>query len=95
MHSRSLISAFAICSHLDGKERADCFTLIVFLISSWCFVAVSVLWLFLAVSWVGLQCVIVVFPDLTHLFYLITSLHVLNDLLQCIVILWVSRYALN
>ena len=27
---------------------------------------VSVLWLFLMVLWVGLQCVIVVFPDHTH-----------------------------
>ena len=25
------------------------------------------MWLFLAVPWVGLQCVIVVFPDHTHL----------------------------
>ena len=31
---------------------------------------VSVMWFFLAVPWVGLQCVIVVFPDHTHfLFY--------------------------
>ena len=28
---------------------------------------VCVLWLFLTVPWVGLQCVIVVFPDHTHL----------------------------
>ena len=31
---------------------------------------VSVLWLFLVVSWVGLQSVIVVFPDHAHLFFL-------------------------
>ena len=30
-------------------------------------VIVNVLWFFLAVSWVGLRCVIVVFPDHTHL----------------------------
>ena len=30
---------------------------------------VSVLWLFLTVPWVGLQCVIVVFPDHTHLLF--------------------------
>ena len=30
-------------------------------------VAINVLWLFLTVPWVGLQCVIVVFPDHTHL----------------------------
>ena len=29
---------------------------------------VDVLWLFLTVPWVGLQCVIVVFPDHTHFF---------------------------
>ena len=31
-----------------------------------CFVTVNVLWLFLMVPWVGLQCVIVVFGDHTH-----------------------------
>ena len=30
-----------------------------------CLVAVGVLWLFLMVPWVGLQCVIVVYPDHT------------------------------
>ena len=35
-------------------------------LSSWCLVAVSGLWLFLMVPWVGLQCVIVVVPDHTH-----------------------------
>ena len=35
-------------------------------LSSWCLV--SVVWLFLAVSWVYLQFVIVVFPDHTHYF---------------------------
>ena len=28
---------------------------------------VSVLWLFLTVPWVGLQCVVVVYPDHTYL----------------------------
>ena len=32
-----------------------------------CIVYVNVLWLFLTVPWVGLQCVIVVFPDHTNL----------------------------
>ena len=36
------------------------------LLSSWCHVTVSVMWLFLNVPWVDLQCVIVVFSDLTH-----------------------------
>ena len=35
-------------------------------LSSWCLV--NVVWLFLAVSWVCLQFVIVVFPDHTHIF---------------------------
>ena len=49
-----------LCNHLDGEERAGCLTIIVFLI----LVIVSVVWLFLAVLWVGgLQCVIDVFPD--------------------------------
>ena len=37
-------------------------------LSSWCLVIV--VWLFLAVPWVCLQFVIVVFPDHTHLFFL-------------------------
>ena len=36
-------------------------------LSSWCLVIV--VWLFLAVPWVCLQFVIVVFPDHTHYFY--------------------------
>ena len=36
-------------------------------LSSWCLV--MVVWLFLAVPWVCLRFVIVVFPDLTHLLF--------------------------
>ena len=36
------------------------------LLSSLCLVTVSVLWLFFAVAWVGLQCMSVVFLDHTH-----------------------------
>ena len=36
-------------------------------LSSWCLVIV--VWLFFALPWVGLQFVIVVFPDHTHLLY--------------------------
>ena len=32
-------------------------------------VTINVLWLFLTVPWVGLQCVIMVFPDHTHLLF--------------------------
>ena len=31
--------------------------------------SINVLWLFLTVPWVGLQCVIEVLPDHTHLLY--------------------------
>ena len=34
-----------------------------------CLVTVNILWLFLTVPWVGLECVIVVFSDHTHLLY--------------------------
>ena len=36
------------------------------LLSYRCLVTVNILWLFLVVQWVGLQCVIVMFPDHTH-----------------------------
>ena len=32
-----------------------------------CIVTIKIMWLFLTVPWVGLQCVIVVFPDYTYL----------------------------
>ena len=34
-----------------------------------CIVTINFLWLFLTVPWVGLQCVIEVFPDHTHLLF--------------------------
>ena len=37
------------------------------LLSYRCIVTINVLWLFLTVPWIGLQCAIVVFPDHTHL----------------------------
>ena len=49
---------------VDGEERVGCFALS---LSSWCLV-IGV-WLFLAVPWVCLQFVIVVFPDHTHYFW--------------------------
>ena len=39
------------------------------LLSYRCIVTINVLWLFLMVLWVGLQCVIVVFPDHAHLLF--------------------------
>ena len=56
---------FLFCNHLEEDERAGCFALL----SYGCLVTVYVLWLFLMVSWVSLQWVIVVFPDHTHLHF--------------------------
>ena len=55
-------SSFAII--LVGKREL----VVLFSLSSWCLVIV--VWLFLAVAWVCLQFVIVVFPDHTHLLFL-------------------------
>ena len=38
------------------------------LLYPWCFVTYSVMWLFLKMLRVGLECVIVVYPDYTHLY---------------------------
>ena len=54
------VSSFAI---ILMKKRE----LVALLVTSLCLVNVSVLWLFLTVPWVGLQCVIVAFPGHTHL----------------------------
>ena len=54
-------SSFAIILKRKRKLAA-------LLISSYrCIVTVNVMWLFLTVPWVGLQCVIVVFSDHTYL----------------------------
>ena len=50
------------------------------LLSSRCIVTLNVLWLFLTVPWVGLQCVIVVFPDHTHLLFYSTYFRKMNSL---------------
>ena len=48
---------FHFCNHLAEAEIAGCFTLIVFLLAL--LIVFGYLCLFLTVSWVGLQCVIV------------------------------------
>ena len=45
------------------------------LLSLRCLVKGNVLWLFLRVRWVGLQCVIVIFPDHSHLHFSTGFLH--------------------
>ena len=50
-------------------------------LSSWCLVIV--VWLFLAVPWVCLQSVIVVFPDHTHLLFLPNVIGLTNKHAVC------------
>ena len=57
------LSSFAITL----KRRMELIALL--LLSYGCLVTVNVLWLLLTVPCVGLQCVIVVFPDHTHLLF--------------------------
>ena len=56
-----------LCVHSSFAMKRKLVTLL--LLSYICIVAINVLWLFLTVPWVGLQCVIVVFPDHTHLLF--------------------------
>ena len=58
-------SSFAIIS-MGKRELAALLSL-----SSWCLM--SVVWLFLTLPWVCLQFVIMVFPDRTHLLFLIRT----------------------
>ena len=47
------------------EEKAGCFVIDVLQM----YFYTNVLWLFITVPWLGLQCVIVVSPDLTHLLF--------------------------
>ena len=51
-----------VYNNIAGEEKAGCFTLIEF----YRHLTVSVLYLFLTMLWVGLQCVIVAFPGHIH-----------------------------
>ena len=56
---------YSFATILTRKRELVALLLLFFL----CFVTVKVQWLFLTVPWVGLQCVIVVFPDHTYLIF--------------------------
>ena len=58
-----VLSSFAII--LKGKRELAA----LLLLSYGCLVTVNALCLFLTVPWIDLRCVIVVFPDHTHLLY--------------------------
>ena len=68
----SVLSSFAI----DLTKKRKLVTLLQ--LSSCCLVTVSVMWLYLALPGVCLQCVSVVFPDHTHL---LSGSHKYNDLI--------------
>ena len=57
---------FYFCNRLEEVENAAD----LLLLSYRCLVHVNVLWLFITVRWVGLQCMIVVSPGHTHLLYI-------------------------
>ena len=62
---------FLFCNHLEEEERAGCFAFVVLRMSCYCICSVA-----LPYGAVGcLQCVIMVFPDHTHLifFYLVAD----------------------
>ena len=59
----SVHSSFAIILKKKRKLVALLF------LSYRCIITINVLWLFLTMPWVGLQYVIVVFPDHTHLIF--------------------------
>ena len=63
MHYYVSIPLFAIILKRKRKLAA------LLLLPYRCLVTVYVLWLFLTVLWVGMQCVIVVFPDYTHVLF--------------------------
>ena len=63
MHYVLLILVFAIILKRKRKLVA------LLLLSYRCIITINVIWLFLTMPCVGLQCVIVVFPDHTHLLF--------------------------
>ena len=71
----SLACCALLCVHSSFaiilKRKRKLVALVV--LSFRCIVTINVLWLFLTVPRVGLQCVIVVFPDHTHLLFLVAS----------------------
>ena len=68
-------SSFAIIM----KRKRNLIALL--LLSFRCIITINVVWLFLIVPWVGLQCVVVVFPDHTHLLFgTLDTMHVVYPL---------------
>ena len=57
---------FLVLQSSEEQERAGCFAFIIFRKSCYC-ICSGALHLFLMVPFIGLQCMIVVFPDHAHL----------------------------
>ena len=64
----SLLCVFSSFAIILARKRE---LVALLLLSFRCIVTVNILWLYLTVPWVGLQCVTVVFPDHTHLLFVI------------------------
>ena len=60
----ALLSGLSLLQSPDRGRIAGCFTLVIFLLAL--FLVLGSLCLFLTLSWVGLQCVIVAFPGHTY-----------------------------
>ena len=62
----AILCVHSKCNHLEGEEAAGS----LLLLSYSCIVTIDDLWLFLKISWVCLQCEIVVFPYHIHLLFI-------------------------
>ena len=60
-----VLSSFAIFLKREGELVG------LLLLSYGCLVTVNIMWLFLTMPWVGLQFVTVVFPDHSHLLFVV------------------------
>ena len=67
----SLFNYALLCVHysfaITLKRKRKLVALL--LLSHSCIVTINVLWLFLMLPWVGMQCMIVVFPDHTYILF--------------------------
>ena len=61
----SAVDYFSFANILKRKRNL----VALLLLSYRCIVTINVLWLFLTVPWVGMQCMIMVFPGHTHLLF--------------------------
>ena len=70
MLSYALLSVHSSFAIILKRERK---LVDLLLLSYRCIVTINVLWLFITEPWVGLQCVMLVFPDHSHLPFLVKT----------------------